>query len=720
MNPLTPEQRELIARQYNIPVDSLTDEQIRAAVSDIEASARESVIVPATANREKRTVQAVLATEEPCMMWDSTRWEPVDEILLMSGCNLKGVRKGKLPLLDAHQRDTTQRVLGSVTGLKVEGDKLTGTETFSALAEPVFQKTIEGHTDQRSLGYRVAAATYIEPGESATVEGRSLTAGSRALRVATAWTPVESSVVPVAADPACGTRAAVQPPTSPVPSAPAPAHQPQQRKVDAPVKLTAQQITAVRKAMNKPEATDDEVRAYAAEHPDVLIELGRAEGKASVTPPPANDEARAALIEIQRRDSVKNIARAYIEREGVRALADAAELNPAVTADSFRAQLLEHIAKQTPARPQVTKEEADNRRENAEASILVRAGHKLEGEAAKRAAVYRGFSLLDVARECVEASGFSTRGLGKLEIVQRAFHSTGDFPLILSSTANKALLNSFALAPATWERWCLRGSLSDFKSTPRVGMSESGVLASVPAGAEYPQYTITEKAENIQLANYGKIFAVTRQAIVNDDLSAFNRIPAQHARAWARTINQAAVKIILANAALSDGVTLYYATTHNNKSTITAATTVDTAAAVLRALVVLLRQQTDIDGTTRLGLQPRICLVTPTKEPYFAQAIFESGRASNNAPVDIVKLGLTMLVEPELENSDLTGYGTNVTYLFADPADAPVVEVAFLDGNAAPRLESEVDFDVDGMKFKVSGDVGAKAVDYRGTAMHVA
>jgi hypothetical protein len=53
-------------------------------------------------------------------------------------------------------------------------------------------------------------------------------------------------------------------------------------------------------------------------------------------------------------------------------------------------------------------------------------------------------------------------------------------------------------------------------------------------------------------------------------------------------------------------------------------------------------------------------------------------------------------------------------YLFADPNEAPVLEVAFLDGNDAPFLDMEEGFSVDGARYKVRLDFGIAAIDYRG------
>jgi hypothetical protein len=744
--PLTQEQRDLIARQYGLRVDDMTDEQIRAAIGALGDFCRRSAgIEPATANADKLTVDSVLATEAPCLMFDYTRWEPVDEILLMSGCDLKSVRKKKLPLLDTHTRDTTKNVLGSVTNLRIEADLLLGTDTFSSINKADFVKVQEGHLDQRSIGYRVKAAMYVEPGETAQVNGRTFTASaSRALRIATTWLPVESSVVPLAADPAAGTRAAEA--SEPAASATVPASstptstttttqstptQPQQstRKETPAMKLTPEQMAYIRKAMNNPKATDDEVRAYAAENPDVLVDFGRSQVKpqapAPVVPPPAaNDEGRQALAELQRRDAIAAAGAAYPNVDGIRELVDANIAKKDSTVETFRAALIDMLAKRTPSRVQVMREDADVLRECATEAILQRANpsFKVTDEQRAKAGKFRGFALVDLARHCLELTGASTRGMSRMELVGRAFLASGDFQHILSSTANKALIAAYAAAPMTWTRWARRGSLSDFKATPRVQMTQAGVLPSVPEGAEFGSYAVSDTAENIQLGTYGKIFPITRQAVINDDLDAFGRIPQQHARAWARTINQVAVKVLLTNAALHDGNALYFARTSGGSSnldtSVTTVTTKATAEAVIRKLRALIAAQKDGDGSSYLQLQMALLLTGPTLAPFFVQAVYETNNADNRK-VDIARMGLDVLEEPEIENSSLTGYGINVTFGFVNPADAAAVEVAFLDGNDAPTLETQEDFTVDGVRYKVRGDVGAKAIDFRPTAKHV-
>jgi hypothetical protein len=57
--------------------------------------------------------------------------------------------------------------------------------------------------------------------------------------------------------------------------------------------------------------------------------------------------------------------------------------------------------------------------------------------------------------------------------------------------------------------------------------------------------------------------------------------------------------------------------------------------------------------------------------------------------------------------------GTRV-YAFADPSEAPVLEVAFLDGQQEPYLETNEAFNRDVVAWKVRLDYGVGVIDHRG------
>jgi phage major head subunit gpT-like protein len=60
---------------------------------------------------------------------------------------------------------------------------------------------------------------------------------------------------------------------------------------------------------------------------------------------------------------------------------------------------------------------------------------------------------------------------------------------------------------------------------------------------------MSDRGVNLVLATYGKIFPITRQAIINDDLGAFTKVPAKMGTAAKRTIGNLVYAILTSNAA---------------------------------------------------------------------------------------------------------------------------------------------------------------------------
>ncbi|OHB82969.1 MAG: hypothetical protein A2V98_07455 [Planctomycetes bacterium RBG_16_64_12] len=67
-----------------------------------------------------------------------------------------------------------------------------------------------------------------------------------------------------------------------------------------------------------------------------------------------------------------------------------------------------------------------------------------------------------------------------------------------------------------------------------------------------------------------------------------------------------------------------------------------------------------------------------------------------------------------LSNSQYTGYSSKAWYLLSDPNDLPVIEVAFLNGQESPTIETaDADFNVLGIKLRGYHDLGCALQDPR-------
>lgn len=163
---------------------------------------------PATLDEQSRSVEVVASTEEPVWVMDWESWQPVREVLLMSGCRLP--QAGRLVLLDAHSRCSVSNVLGSFRQLRIErnaaGAQLAGRMIFAGTpdVQPAWQKVVEGHLTDVSIGYEVRAFRELKAGETFEADGRVF---EGPLRVVTDWALFELSLCPIGADPAAQVRA---------------------------------------------------------------------------------------------------------------------------------------------------------------------------------------------------------------------------------------------------------------------------------------------------------------------------------------------------------------------------------------------------------------------------------------------------------------------------------------------------------------------------------
>jgi len=317
--------------------------------------------------------------------------------------------------------------------------------------------------------------------------------------------------------------------------------------------------------------------------------------------------------------------------------------------------------------------------------------------------------LIDFARSSVEARGIKTEGMYPMAIAERAFMATSDLPVILSNVANKSLRTAYEAAPRTFTKWARRTTAPDFKTINRIFMSDAPKLEKVTENGEFKRGVVSEGQETYQLATVGKVIGLTRQAIVNDDMSAFTRIPAMFATAAANYESDVVYAILTANAALADGSALFHAANHANLTST--GTVIDiTSLGVARKLMRLQKTPQSVV----MNLSPRYLIVPAALETLAWQftnpPIFPTQPSSANP-----FLGeLVTVVEGRLDAASATAW-----YLAADPMQIDTIEYCYLEGNEGVYIETRQGFDVDGMEIKARLDFAAKAIDYRGLYKNV-
>lgn len=327
---------------------------------------------------------------------------------------------------------------------------------------------------------------------------------------------------------------------------------------------------------------------------------------------------------------------------------------------------------------------------------------------------FSGYTLRELARMSLDRVGQRYTGHDPMKMIAMAFtpvmssgmHTTSDFVNVLANVANKALLKGYEEAPETFMAWTGRGNLSDFKIATRVDTGLFPSLGVVPEGGEYQFATLSDRKETIALATYGRMFGISRQAIINDDLDVFTRVPGKMGQAARRTIGNLVYAILTSNPTMSDGTALFHANHKNlaGSGSALAAGTLDAGRAGMA------KQKDPDEHAAALGIRPAYLIVPVSLEGAAQQLIASQTEPGQSNPGVANRVaGMAQVVaEARLDASSTTAW-----YLAANGSQYDTIEVAYLNGIDTPTLEQKDGWNVDQVEMKVRLDAGVKAWEWR-------
>lgn len=313
-------------------------------------------------------------------------------------------------------------------------------------------------------------------------------------------------------------------------------------------------------------------------------------------------------------------------------------------------------------------------------------------------------SLVDMAAHCLEDRGEHVgRHASKNDIVMRAL-TTSDFPAALGDTVGRVMQMAYGALPTPIKKAARIVTMDDFRDRRVIRIGDAPRLEKVNEHGEYHYGAVVEDAASgYRLQTFGKIFGLSRQAIVNDDIGIFQDIGGQWGRATANFEARQLADLLVSNPALADTVSLFHAD-HGNL--VTGAGSALSGIAPLATAISKLRLQTGLDGDP-LGLPPRYLVVPAALEAVALQLARDLTTAGKVTDINPFGGSLEVLVEPRLDATSATAW-----YLVSD--QSPALEVAYLAGEEGPQTETRVGFEVDGMEFKCRMDFAASFVDHRG------
>lgn len=434
------------------------------------------------------------------------------------------------------------------------------------------------------------------------------------------------------------------------------------------------------------------------------------------TMPQANPQAAPAAPYARTKDDnaqVLAMFKPFAARAEIAALQTEVLADPSLTIEQIQARLLLEMGKGAePANPQnaaprieTVSDETDKIRAAAADRLLISAGLQRSKEHNR----FSGASAYDIALNCLQRAGIKA-DFDKDRNVMAAFtNGTSDFPIILESAMHKALQTGYELQEFTWQRFCKTGSLSDMRAHGRYRMSGLGTLDAVNELGEFVNKTINdgEKA-TIKGGTKGNIINVSAEMIINDDLGAFLGLANSLGRAGSATVEKDVYALLAMNGGLGpllwDNKTLFHAD-HGNigAASVLGIDTID-------ADRVLMARQKDVGANNFLNLRPT-SIVVPIELGAKAREV-NSAEYNDESNKQQRRPNTTRGLFSDIVDTPMLS-GTR-RYLFADSTIAPVIEVAFLNGQEGPQLKMEEGFDVDGTRWRVRMRYGVAAIDYRG------
>ncbi|KZL25624.1 prohead protease/major capsid protein fusion protein [Pseudovibrio sp. WM33] len=644
-------------------------------------------------DREARTIQIVWTTGATVQRM---RWEGWDELVEYDEelqVDERSVRLGRLdagaPFLNSHNAWRLENVLGSVVPGSVRLQDGKGVATIRLTDAPdasgIVQRIMEGTVRSVSVGYRVH--TY----EITAQEGK------RELWRATDWEPLEVSAVAIPADPGAQTRARGEMPHSfspctlirSVPFSPSPK---EALMPDTPKAPPAEDKTRT----NPPKTLEQTASPSVPTEEAPNVETVRAEERTRVS----------TITQLCRRHKLDESYSDDLIARGVSLETARSEiLDEIYEADPLKGKTSEPVPAE--ARGQDTRE--ISYRDALTNALQHRASPDLNklGEDARQ---FRGMTLLELARHSLERRGFSTLGMSKMELATAAFamrsagyHATSDFPAILANVAGKTLRDAYDITPRTFRPWARRTTIVDFKPVQRTQLGGAPDLQKVLESGEFQYGTMGEGKEVYALATYGKIIAITRQALINDDLDAFTRIPRSFGASAADLESDIVYAILKDNPVMQDGTALFHAK-HNN---LGAAARIDETS--LTAAYRAFGLHKGLEGRL-ISVQPRYIITPPGPRSVEARKQITATTPANTADVNAYAGRLEPIEEPRL----IPASGQDPWFMAADPARIDTVEFAYLEGQEGVFTETRTGFEVDGIEIKARHDFAAKAIDHRG------
>lgn len=336
---------------------------------------------------------------------------------------------------------------------------------------------------------------------------------------------------------------------------------------------------------------------------------------------------------------------------------------------------------------------------------------------------FSGLRMVEIGREYLKLLGVNAGAMNPVDVATQSLkrhgivsHSSSDYTEVLANIANKMLGRGYTQNAETWRPLVTIVNLPDYKEGKIPSLTSFTDLLEIPENGEYKSGTLGEVGEPIKMRKFGRKYSISREAILNDDLMAFTRIPRLMGNAAARKVGDLVWNdIVIGNPTLTQNGNALFSTGNKNLATVTGPPSVATFNAAFAAM----RTQKDPDQRATLNVVPAYVMCPAILEgtvEVLTTAMIQAENpvgggtiVADNANNRFTRL--TPVVEPRLDSDSLTSW-----YMSTNP-DGGIVDtiaLAFLNGQEAPFMEQQEGFDQDGVIYKIRLEATAAPIAYQG------
>ena len=614
-----------------------------------------ALMLPETINVEDRSVEILISTETPIRKYDFWSGTYYEEVLLHGEENVDLTRAATAKLRYMHGDGKYGELpIGRLENVRIENRQLRAKAIFSSAnpdAEMLWQMVLERTLTEISVGgMKIDIRITERDGQVPLVE---------VLR----WEFREASLVDIGADPNAGIGRSLN-------------------DNEGDIMNRLEELRRQLETMQAGKAPEADIQRKMDE---INAEINRVQEENN---------------EIKRVSSIKDLAASHeVGDEDLKRFVD----DKTKTSDDLARFLLD---KTRESQTTVTFQRgADSRQQDLNRaigdSLILRAGFSL-ADAHKDAQMFRGASLLDIARAITGYSGYDRN-----ELINRAMTSS-DFPVLLSNVSNKILTMAYDEQEATFEVWTSSTEVPDFKQGAAANLVGGGKLSKMNEKGEFKNFEFGENGENYKLESYGAEFSITRQILINDNMGAFTNIISEFGKMARRTANSLVYDMLqgkndYSSYKMSDGKAIFHADHKNLTATGTALST--NSFTVGRTMM-----QRQKEGENALNITPKFLLVSPENENLARQIIASESdpSSSNSGVINPIKNSAQIVMDAEL--SAVPWYMS---------ANRRTIKCLYLQGQNKKPIVQETRRDLSGLGYQCVFDFGLYAEDFRGLYKNV-